>query len=127
MSIYDPKVIVASYEIERHYQTYDNLEIWINVDRRESFLKQIYYYECDIFGVLPKGIKFMNNESIKNIVSVFQQRQDLKWIVSKEEALSKKSMFMRKDLVDPNNVGFSFGLEQQEESVQVEGIFKINV
>ncbi len=78
MSIYEPKVIVASYEVERHYQTYENLEIWINVDQRKTFLKEVYDGECEIFGVLPKGIKFMNNESIKNIVSVFQQRQDLK-------------------------------------------------
>lgn len=126
MSIYDPKVIVASYEIKRHFQTYENLEIWINVDARESFLKEIYSNECEIFGLLPKGIQLMNNDSIKNIVNIFQQYQDMRWIVSKEKYLSQRAIFMRKDLVDANNRGFSFGTSQQEETITVEGLFKIN-
>ena len=126
MSLHDPKVIVASYNVKRHFQTYKNLEIWINIDRRETFLKETYNKTCDIFGLLPKGIDFIDNSSIKNIVTLFQQYQNMNWIVSEEKYLSHASLFMRKYSVDPDNTGFSFRESKEEETMRVEGIFRID-
>ena len=125
MSVHDPKVIVASYNVKRHFQTYKNHEIWITIDGREDFLKETYNKTCDIFGLLHKGIDFIDDNSIKNIVTLFQQYKNMNWIVSEEKYLSRASLFMRKYSVDPDNTGFSSREIKEEKTMRVEGIFRI--
>ena len=124
MSKHQTKVIVTYCNLKQPDQTYKDLEVWINIDGRESFLKEIYAKECDIFGIIPAGLDFVNNKVIENIVSVFDEYDGLKYIISQEEVDGNMAFFCRKKLADKEGNGFDVNIDTEENLISTTGLFK---
>lgn len=124
MSKHQTKVVTTYDNLKKPSQTYDNLEIWINIDGRPSFLKEMYRKESDIFGMIPAGLYFANDKAIEFIVDVFEQRRSLKYIVSQEEANGDRALFCRKKLVDKDGNGFEVDIYKEKDLISIKGLFK---
>ena len=125
MSEHKTKVVTTYGNLKKPSQTYDNLEIWINIDGRPSFLKDMYRKESDIFGMIPAGLDFANDEVIEFIVHVFEQHDGLKYIVSQEETNGNRALFCRKKLVDKDGNGFDVDIYKEKDLMSVKGLFNI--
>ena len=125
MSQYQTKVITTYSNLKKPNQTYDNLEVWINIDGRPSFLNEIYVKECDIFGIIPAGLDFANDKVIEFIVGVFEQHCSLKYIVSQEETNGDRALFCRKNLVDKEGRGFDVDIYKEKDLMSAKGLFNI--
>jgi len=125
MSKHKTKVITTYPHLKKPNQTYENLEVWINVDGRESFLKETYIKECDIFGIIPSGLDFADGKVIENIVAIFDQDSSLKYVISQEEVNGDRALFCRKRLVDKDGKGFQFDMYTEEDLISTIGLFNI--
>ena len=125
MSKHQTKVVATYGNLKKPSQTYDNLEIWINIDGRSSFLEEMYLKESDIFGMIPTGLDFANDKAIEFIVGVFEQRCSLKYIVSQEEVNGDRALFCRKKLVDKDGNGFKVDIYKEKDLMSVKGLFNI--
>jgi|10_taG_2_1085330.scaffolds.fasta_scaffold00383_20 hypothetical protein len=119
------KVITTYGNLKNPTQTYENLEIWINIDGRESFLTEMYLKECDIFGIVPIGLDFASDQSIEQIVNVLEQNLSLKYIISEEETKGNRALFCKKKLVDKDGVGFHFDANKETDLISIKGLFNI--
>ena len=126
MSKHGPKVIAIFSKLEIPTQTYENLEVWINIDGRESFMIETYSKDCDIFGVIPQGFDFANENTIKTIVDIFKKYPDLKYIASQVNDSFQRVLFCNKPLVDNDNTGFSVNFNEEKDLISVEGLFTSN-
>ena len=125
MSKYQIKVITTYGNLQRPNQTYENLEIWINIDGRQSFLTEMYLKECDIFGIVPIGLDFASDQSIEHIVDIFEQDINLRYLISQEETNGNKALFCRKNLVDKDGSGFDFDASKETDLISIKGLFNI--
>ena len=126
MSKHGPKVIAIFSKLEIPTQTYENLEVWINIDGRESFMIETYSKECDIFGVVPQGFDFANENTITTIVEIFKKYPDLKYVASQVNDNLERVLFCNKPLVDNDNTGFSVNFNEEKDLISVEGLFISN-
>ena len=125
MPKYQTKVITTYPNLKKPSQTYGNLEVWINIDGRPSFLNETYVKECDIFGIVPSGLDFARDETIELIVDIFEQHDNLKYIISQEEINGDRALFLRKNLVDKEGKGFEVDIYKEKDLVSIKGLFKI--
>jgi len=122
--------VVAIYSlvlnnIKKPNQTYENLEVWINIDRRPSFFQEIYSKETDIFGIVNVGVEFADDKAVEIIVDLFDQHDSLKYIISKEEIRGNRAIFCKKKLVDKDGTGFEVDIYKEKDLISIEGLFKI--
>ena len=125
MSKHQTKVVATYGNLQRPNQTYENLEIWINIDGRQSFLTEMYLKECDIFGIVPIGLDFASDQSIEHIVDIFEQDINLRYLISQEETNGNKALFCRKNLVDKDGSGFDFDASKETDLISIKGLFNI--
>tara|TARA_R110000737_G_scaffold310560_1_gene319201 strand:- start:1442 stop:1825 length:384 start_codon:yes stop_codon:yes gene_type:complete len=125
MSKHQAKVITTYGNLKRPTQTYENLEVWINIDGRQSFLTEMYLKVCDIFGIVPAGLDFASDQSIEQIVDIFEQNLSLKYIISQEETKGNKALFCKKNLVDKGGSGFDFDENKETDLISIKGLFNI--
>ena len=125
MSEYKTRVVATYGNLKKPNQTYDNLEIWINIDGRPSFLEDMYRKEADIFGMFPTGLDFANDRAIELIVDIFEQHSSLKYVVSQEEVNGDRALFCRKKMVDKDGNGFSVNIYKEKDLMSIEGLFNI--
>lgn len=72
MSVLETVVITTNGY--RPTQTHSRLVTWINILDDPEFTSEIYSHpEYDIFGFLPNGIEFSNDEIVSRIVNLFNQ------------------------------------------------------
>lgn len=126
-----PKVVMISYEIDLpKTQTYDSFCLWINVDGRKNFLQDIYKREeADIFCVMQRGFRIASEDSIENVVKVFEANKQLACILSLETFNGSHSFFIHKDRLPNSEQGFDLWEIQRKDSIKkatVGGIFTIN-
>mgnify|MGYP003115073977 CR=1 FL=1 len=126
MSKHGQKVIAIFSKLEIPTQTYENLEVWINIDGRESFMIEMYSKDCDIFGVIPQGFDFANENTITTIVEIFKKYPDLKYVASQVNDNLERVLFCNKPLVDNDNTGFSVNFNEEKDLISVEGLFISN-
>ena len=126
MSKHGPKVIAIFSKLEIPTQTYENLEVWINIDGRESFMIETYSKDCDIFGVIQQGFDFANENTITTIVEIFKKYPDLKYVASQVNDNLERVLFCNKPLVDNDNTGFSVNFNEEKDLISVEGLFISN-
>jgi hypothetical protein len=123
MSEHDAKVIVVFSKLELPVQTYKNLETWINIDGRDTFMMETYSKQCDIFGFIPQSFDFANEKTIEIIVEIFKKNPTLKYIASQQNESLERVLFCKKSLVDEDNTGFSVDFKKEQDIISVKGLF----
>ena len=70
-------VIHVSENLKKPKQAHEKLETWFNIYNDPLFSSEIYVKKnCDIFGFIPKGFDFANQNIIGDIVDLFNKDAD---------------------------------------------------
>lgn len=102
-------VVVASETLLRPMQDYEHLVCWYNIPPMKEFWREVYdkrASNCDVFGFIPEGLFFSDEESVSKIMSIFNQKpHEIGKIESHELSQGEPSFFINKRCAKEDNCG----------------------
>ncbi len=121
------RIVIASQNLFREMQTYNDCYVWLNLYNRPNFIEKIFTKESfDIFGILVKGMTFANENSADVIVKLFEAVDDLACIMTEEIVNNEYCVFINTRLTGAVINTKEIIQNQQWKTVCIGGLVKPN-
>tara|TARA_R110002012_G_scaffold319935_2_gene541853 strand:+ start:1188 stop:1571 length:384 start_codon:yes stop_codon:yes gene_type:complete len=121
------RIVIASENLFREIQTYNDCYVWLNLYNKANFVEKIFRQEkFDIFGILVRGMTFANEKSAETIIKLFEAVDDLACITTQETANNEYCVFINTKLTGAVINTKEIIENQQWKTVCIGGLIKPN-